>query len=281
MSYEAEISREHPTCFLFVIDQSGSMDERTEGGRSKSQFLADVLNKTIYTLVTTCTKGINDIRGYFDVGVVAYSENTVNPGFGGSLGGKYIQSIRTIAESPLRVEDRKKKVDDGVGGIVKQSVKFPVWFDPKNSGGTPMCAALTKTAEVLAQWCDAHPGSYPPTILHVTDGESTDGNPEEIASHLRQLATSDGPILLFNLHVTTFGGKEILFPTAEDQLPDPNSKMLFRLSSPMPAHMTRLAADKGYVIAPDAKGFIYNAGPEFIVDFFEIGTRPKTMAADR
>ena len=46
MQYEAEISREHPTCFLFVIDQSGSMDEMTEAGRSKANFVADVLNKT-------------------------------------------------------------------------------------------------------------------------------------------------------------------------------------------------------------------------------------------
>jgi hypothetical protein len=32
-----------------------------------------------------------------------------------------------------------------------------VWFDPASSGGTPMRAALTKAAEALAEWCDAHP----------------------------------------------------------------------------------------------------------------------------
>ena len=31
------------------------------------------------------------------------------------------------------------------------------------------------SAEASAEWCDAHPNSYPPTILHVTDGQSTDG----------------------------------------------------------------------------------------------------------
>ena len=45
MAYQAEISRDNPTCFLFVIDQSGSMDEKTETGTSKAQFVADVLNK--------------------------------------------------------------------------------------------------------------------------------------------------------------------------------------------------------------------------------------------
>ena len=53
MPYQAEISRDNPTCLLFVIDQSGSMGEKTESGRSKAHFVADVLNKTLYTLVTT------------------------------------------------------------------------------------------------------------------------------------------------------------------------------------------------------------------------------------
>ena len=55
-----------------------------------------------------------------------------------------------------------------------QTVKFPVWFDPKSLGGTPMRAALSKTMETVAGWCEDPRDSYPPTILHVTDGQSTD-----------------------------------------------------------------------------------------------------------
>jgi hypothetical protein len=51
MAYAGEISREHPTCFLFVIDQSGSINEKMTTGRSKADFVADVLNKTLSTLV--------------------------------------------------------------------------------------------------------------------------------------------------------------------------------------------------------------------------------------
>ena len=64
---------------------------------------------------------------------------------------------------------------------------------------------------MVAEWCDAHPDSYPPTILHVTDGQSTDGNPQDIADGLRKLRTNDGQALLFNLHVSTLGAKEIVF----------------------------------------------------------------------
>ena len=149
MPYQAEISRENPTCFLFVIDQSGSMDEITETGRSKADFVADVLNKTLYTLVTTCSKA-DGVRNYFDVGVIAYSGSEVASGFGGALSEGIVHPINAISEHTLRVEERQKKVDDGAGGIVELKIKFPVWFDPKSAGGTPMRAALSKTRDMAA-----------------------------------------------------------------------------------------------------------------------------------
>jgi len=279
MPYQAEISRENPTCFLFVIDQSGSMDEITETGRSKADFVADVLNKTLYTLVTSCSKA-EGVRNYFDVGVIAYGGSEVASGFGGALAGGIVHPINAISEHTLRIEERRKKVDDGAGGIIELKTKFPVWFDPKSAGGTPMRAALSRTREAVAEWCEAHPGSYPPTILHVTDGQSTDGAPEDVADGLRQIATKDGQVLLFNLHVTTGGGLEIVFPTAETALDDEYSRMLFRMSSALPAHLAKFAGDKGYAIADGSRGFIFNGDPQCIVDFFEIGTRPK-LVADR
>jgi hypothetical protein len=279
MPYGAEISRENPTCFLFVIDQSGSMDEITEAGRSKAAFVADVLNKTLYTLVTTCSKA-EGVRNYFDVGVIAYGGSEAAGAFGGALAGSIVHPINAISEHTLRIEERQKKVNDGAGGIIELKTKFPVWFDPKSAGGTPMCAALGKTRETVAGWCEAHPGSYPPTILHVTDGQSTDGAPEEIADGLRQIATKDGPALLFNLHVTNASGREALFPTSESDLNDEYSRMLFRMSSQLPAHLAKFAGDKGYAVADGSRGFIFNGDPQCIVDFFEIGTRPK-LVADR
>jgi hypothetical protein len=279
MPYQAEISRENPTCFLFVIDQSGSMDEITETGRSKADFVADVLNKTIYTLITSCSKS-DGVRNYFDVGVISYHGSEVASGFNGDLAGAIVHPINAISEHTLRIEERQKKVDDGAGGIIELKTKFPVWFDAKSAGGTPMRAAFSKTRETVAGWCEAHPGSYPPTILHVTDGQSTDGAPEEMAEALRQIATKDGQALLFNLHVTAAGGLEMVFPTSEAELDDEYSRMLFRMSSPLPSHLAKFAGDKGYEITDGSRGFIFNGDPQCIVDFFEIGTRPK-LVADR
>jgi CO dehydrogenase/acetyl-CoA synthase gamma subunit (corrinoid Fe-S protein) len=108
MPYQAEISRDNPTCFLFVIDQSGSMDEITAGGRSKADFVADVLNKTLYTLVTSCSKS-DGVRNYFDVGVIAYGGSEVASGFGGALSGGIVHPINAISEHTLRIEERQRR----------------------------------------------------------------------------------------------------------------------------------------------------------------------------
>lgn len=279
MPYSAEISRDNPTNILFVIDQSGSMDERMATGKSKASFVADVLNKTIYTLVTNCTKA-DGVRNYFDVGVVVYGGNGVGPGLGGALAGGIVHPITDLAKSPLRVEDRTRMDDDGAGGVLERRIKFPVWFDPTSSGGTPMCAGLTEAAQALVAWCDAHPNCYPPTVLHVTDGASTDGDPDHVASAIRQISTNDGECLLFNIHVSTEQGETIRFPNSDAGLTDSYARALFNMSSILPAHVARLASDKGYNLGTNARGFMFNADPRDIANFFDIGTRPR-LTADR
>ena len=271
MAYSAQITRANPTALLFLIDQSGSMeDTMSSTGRPKAQQVSDVLNRTLGNLITRCSKS-EGVRNYFEVGVLAYGGNGVYNGFHGALSSRI---LNPISEFPAlsRIEKRKKKMDDGAGGLVEQEIGFSVWFEPQASGGTPMCEAITCAAEELAVWCDAHPDSYPPTILHVTDGESTDGDPEPLAAQLRQIQTNDGPVLMFNLHLSSSGANPIAFPTSELALPNDYAKMLFRASSVLPDRMIRIAQEKAYLIEKEARGFMFNADAEELVNFFDIGT---------
>src|SRR5258708_4444560 len=279
MAYSGEISRDNPTCLLFVIDQSGSMDEKMVTSKSKADFVAGMLNKTIYTLITSCRRA-DGVRNYFDIGVIGYGGGGVAAGLRGALSGTIIHPITALDISPLRIEDRTRLDDDGAGGVIERKIKFPVWFDATSSGGTPMCAGLTKAAEAIVAWCNSHPNSYPPTILHVTDGASTDGDPDNIASALRQISTGDGECLVLNIHVSTTQGETIQFPNSDSNLPDSYAKLLFRMSSVLPSHVAKLATDKGYHIAENAHGFMFNADPKDIANFFDIGTRPR-LTGDR
>ena len=126
MTYTAEISRTSPTAFLFLVDQSGSMQDNMENGKSKAQFVADVLNRTLATLITRCTKS-EGTRDYFEVGVLGYSGSSASNGLSGGLASTVLHPISEIEANPLRVENRTKRIDDGAGGLVDQSIKFPVW----------------------------------------------------------------------------------------------------------------------------------------------------------
>ena len=276
MAYESQISRNSPTAFLFIVDQSGSMSDKMSSGKTKAEFVADALNRTLVSLVTRCSKS-EGIRDYFEVGVIGYGGSSVSNGFSGVLGTNAINPISVIEQNPVRVEDRKRKMDDGAGGIVETSIKFPVWFESKASGGTPMREALSKAAEELAAWCDAHPDCYPPTVLHVTDGESTDGDPEEIATHLGAIRTNDGEVLIMTLHVSTLGNDPIRFPSSEAGLPDSYAKMLFRMSSQLPQHLVGFAKEKVHGVNAESRGFTFNAEAAEIVDFFDIGTRASQL----
>src|SRR3954454_16327555 len=150
MPYAAEISRANPACFLFLVDQSRSMLGPLAGskGRRKADAVADSINRLLYTLVLRCVWGQNVLDRFY-VGVLGYGRQ-ITPGLGGTLAGRELVPISEVARSPLRVEQRVNLVDDGQGGKVQQTVKFPIWFEPMADGKTPMCATLERADTLLA-----------------------------------------------------------------------------------------------------------------------------------
>ena len=246
-------------------------------GKSKASAVVDVINKTIFGLIQRSTKA-DGVRDHFDLGIIGYGGDGVGNVFLGQLGDKVLNPVSLFEANPLRIEERVKRSDDGAGGILEQIVKFPVWFDPKASGGTPMCQAIRQAALELAEWCDTHPDSYPPTVLHVTDGESTDGDPEALAAQLCQISTSDGQVLMMNLHLSSNLGNPIAYPSSDSGLPDSYAKMLFRMSSVLPEKVVRMAQEKSFPASFESRGFMFNVTDSVnVVDFIDIGTRAAQM----
>lgn len=263
---------------MFVVDQSASMDDAIGGEvrQKKSDVVADAINRLLAELTLRCAKE-EGVRDYFHIAVLGYGAGAVKSAFSGALGGRDLVPISEIAESPARIEERSKKVPDGAGGLVDLQVKFPIWLDPQSGGGTPMVQALTRAEQLVSGWVDQHPAGFPPVVLHLTDGESNDGDPTEVATKLRSQLTTDGNVLLFNLHVSDQGGNAISFPASEASLPDQFSRLLFDMSSLLPSQMRTLASNQGHHVEEGSKGFVYNADVAGIVQFLEIGTRASDL----
>jgi hypothetical protein len=282
MPYTAEITRKNPTCVLFMIDQSRSMrDEVSAGDRTapKSAGVASTINRWLQELSLKCAKG-DGVRDYYHVGVIGYGKK-VGPALVGPTAGKDLVPISEIAGNPGRIEERKQQVPDEKGKLRKQAVKVPIWFDPVADGGTPMCQASAEAYRVLEGWLGKHGGSYPPLVIHITDGEATDGDPEQRVRALTNLSTSDGNTTLFNIHLSAHkNATPVIFPDSPDNLPDEYSRMLFNTASPLTEAMRAVAKERGIPTTAGSRAFVLNADLVALVQAIEIGTRPSNVAMD-
>jgi hypothetical protein len=246
-----------------------------ESSRRKADGVADAINRLLQNLVIKCAKE-EGVRDYYHVGVIGYGAH-VGPAFSGSLAGRELVPISEIGNMPARIEERTKKVDDGAGGLVDQSIRFPIWFDPVANGGTPMCQALGRAKAILEGWLAQHPACFPPILINITDGEATDGDPSAAAEAIRKLSSNDGEVLLFNVHLSSHRATPIEFPDTEAGLPDQFAQLLFRMSSPLPAYMRSIAQQEGYKVSEGTRGFVFNADIVAVIRFLDIGTRPSDL----
>ena len=279
MPYTADISRNNPGCFLFLIDQSGSMDGALGGqpGLMKKDGAADAVNRVLDAISQRCSQGM-DIRDYFHVGIITYTtDDRANPTLGSPL-------PETTPESPFlpisqvvdaaTVEDRMVLESDGAGGVLEVSRKFPVWLRPEAILGTPMCNALQTAFQVLQDWISEHPNSYPPMVINVTDGDASDGNPAPLADDIKRLETNDGNVLIYNAHLSDMNVPPVQYPSDESQTPaDEYAVRMFRMSSEFPEQVVELAAGMGLPVVEGSRGYVYNADMVALVQFLDIGTR--------
>lgn len=274
-NYSAPIDRENPSCFVFLLDQSGSMADKIGGSiddKSKAQGLSDAINRLLQNLIIRCTRA-EGVRDYYDVSIIGYGANSgVGPALGGELEGESLLAISRIANYPIRIEERE--TDDGAGSIKK--FRLPIWFEPVSGGGTPMNAAFSQALDVLRDWIQAHPDSYPPILINLTDAEFTDEDPSNTVKAIKNLQTSDGKVLVFNCHISSSNSSSIRFPAVPSELPDKHARLLFDLSSELPHGMAAVAKELNVEIPENARGFVFNASIVDLIKFLDIGTRPTT-----
>jgi hypothetical protein len=271
--YEQTFSRTNPGCIVFLLDRSDSM-KRPWGGTTLAQGAARALNKILLDLCVKSTKEVGgSARHYFDVAVFGYGVRPVAGGegvesaFGGPLAGRGLVPIPELFNSPLSVVE-----DPAMPGA-----RVPVWVHPVFGYRTPMCQAIATAGGHVYDWAVAHPDSFPPIVINMTDGLVTDdpydgANLGEWAGRLTSIETSDGNALLLNIFLSADGAPEVLFPVTPAGLPQPGPQ-LFDIASPLPKTMVANARASLVNVPDGARGLVFNAGFNTLVKFLEIGTR--------
>ena len=250
--YTAQITRNTPTAFIFMIDQSISMSRKLNY-RGEFITLADavarIVNNQINELVLRCIK-TNEVRHYYDIAVIGYGDDA-NYGWKGTLAGRDFVSPEELKNNPfkkitVKEEKRTRK------GVELKEVEKVQWLEPVAAGKyTRAHKAFAMVKELLDKWMKEHheKDCYPPTIINITDG-AFNGivNPREVntqlANELKALFTNDGNVLLWNIHVTPDNQEQILLPISKTELnEDKYSEWLYDMSSLLPSRYNQPIGD--------------------------------------
>ena len=277
--YTAQITRETPTAFIFLVDHSASMGNFTNlYGQDVTCATAveQILNSQIYELVNRCIK-MGETRHYFDIAVIGYGQN-VYSAWSGNLAGRDFVSPKELQDNPYKNREVKKQVRIR-GQLTERVVTEPQWFEQRHDGGsTNYHLALKKAKQLAEQWINDHDDRcYPPTIINITDGEFNNSSHDEraqLANEIKSLHTSDGNVLMFNVHITPRASESISFPVDKSELNGNRyASELFDLSSLLPKiYNERIAKMMSVPMDTRLMAMSVNADMQQLIKIMDIGT---------
>ena len=134
-----------------------------------------------------------------------------------------------------------------VEGVWQEEVELVQWVEPVcNQSWTRLNMAFDYVRHLLEEWLMDHAGQecYPPTVIHITDGEFNGTTRESLvqqANEIKSMFTPDGNVLLWNIHIIPTHDQVTAFlPTSKNEVYNSYSALLYDLSSLLP---TRYNAD--------------------------------------
>lgn len=279
--YTHSITRLHRTAFVLVIDGSGSMAEqiRYRGiTTTKAEAVAAITNDLLFELIERARRS-DGVRDYYDIAVIGYSGDdevcSLLPG------GEKLIPVTELAAHPMPIRTSLQEFLHPDGSLTQREIPAPAWIEPRAAGQTPMCEALRQVRDLLAAWTglQANADSFPPIVFNITDGEATDCDAEDLRSvseQIRSLRTTDGNVLLVNIHIAADEtGRTIFFPTEEEAATCPNryAALLYDCSSRMPEVFEQaIRAAKGPGAMPPFRGMSFNASAAELVAMLNIGS---------
>jgi len=240
--YTAQITRNTPTAFIFLVDHSVSMQQKTMlygEEMTMAEAAARIVNSQINELVLRCVK-MGDTRHYYDIAVVGYGEKAYS-GWQGELEGRKFVSPEELKNHPFTKIVTRKETRTRKGTQIKE-VEQVQWVSARHDGSwTHYHEAFDYAIDLLADWMIDHheKDCYPPTVIHITDGVFNHATKEEVmqkANELKAMFTNDGNVILFNIHFTAnLTADSVACPISKGELAgNAYAEALFDMSSLLP-----------------------------------------------
>lgn len=201
------ISEVHPTAIVFVVDQSCSMARGTNLDNVNYDYISDLvgeaINLQIESFLKKCIADDGVISHLYDIAVIGYG-NSVYPAWNGELAAQPLHG-------PMELMSYIKSPGD----------QFR-WVDAKDTETRGRCdLAFEYVYNLLKEWTSKEENrfSYPPTVIHISDGEVKREYQESFllnAEKLKSLYTETGNVTVWNIGYLPIRFKEHVFLSGEE-----------------------------------------------------------------
>lgn len=280
-AYTAQITRNTPTAFIFLIDQSVSMRRYTTlygEEMPMAEAVARIVNHQLNELVLRCIKG-SETRDYYDIAIIGYGENAYS-GWKGELEGRDFVKPSELKEHPYKKITTKKETRTRKGVKVVE-VEEVQWIE---ADATESCTrvhhAFEKAKGLLDEWMEKHheKDCYPPTIINITDGLFNGATKEYVlqqANELKSMFTNDGNVILFNIHISANKAVCVTCPASKDEVSFSSlATTMYEMSSLLPMRYSDRIADLRGDGTPNNRytAMSINADMSTLIQLMDIGT---------
>ena len=288
-AYTAQITRNTPTAFIFLIDQSVSMQKYTTlygEEMPMAEAVARIVNHQLNELVLRCIKG-SETRDYYDIAIIGYGENAYS-GWKGELEGRDFVKPSELKEHPYKKITTKKETRTRKGVKVVE-VEEVQWIEAEaTEGWTRVHHAFEKAKGLLDEWMEKHHDKdcYPPTIINITDGEFNGATKEYVlqqANELKSMFTNDGNVILFNIHISANKAVCVTCPASKDEVSFSSlATTMYEMSSLLPMRYSDRIADLRGDGTPNNRyrAMSINADMSTLIQLMDIGT-PTNISQNR
>ena len=280
-AYTAQITRNTPTAFIFLIDQSVSMRKYTTlygEEMPMAEAVARIVNHQLNELVLRCIKG-SETRDYYDIAIIGYGENAYS-GWKGELEGRDFVKPSELKEHPYKKITTKKETRTRKGVKVVEDEEVQ-WIEAEaTKSWTRVHHAFEKAKGLLDEWMEKHheKDCYPPTIINITDGEFNGATKEYVlqqANELKSMFTNDGNVILFNIHISANKAVCVTCPASKDEVSFSSlATTMYEMSSLLPMRYSDRIADLRGDGTPNNRytAMSINADMSTLIQLMDIGT---------
>ena len=280
-AYTAQITRNTPTAFIFLIDQSVSMQKYTTlygEEMPMAEAVARIVNHQLNELVLRCIKG-SETRDYYDIAIIGYGEKAYS-GWKGELEGRDFVKPSELKEHPYKKITTKKETRTRKGVKVVE-IEEVQWIEAEaTEGWTRVHLAFEKAKGLLDEWMEKHHDKdcYPPTIINITDGEFNGATKEYVlqqANELKSMFTNDGNVILFNIHISANKAVCVTCPASKDEVSFSSlATTMYEMSSLLPMRYSDRIADLRKDGTPNNRytAMSINADMSTLIQLMDIGT---------